>query len=112
MYPSPRRLYKFLFVFVAVIGSLLAACQPVELATSTSPGMSVGIKRDLCPNIVIQPGFQVTWTNQDTREHIVRDRPGEGSGLFDSGTLQPGDSFAFTFMQRGVFNYECSADGS
>ncbi len=95
-----------------ILAALLAACQPVELAASAAPGISVGITADLCPNVVIQPGFQVTWTNQDSREHIVRDHPGEGSGMFDSGTLRPGDSFSFTITRPGQYTYWCAADGS
>jgi len=72
----------------------------------------VAITGDLCPTIVVNVDQQVTWTNQDIREHIVRDKPAQGNGQFDSGTLQPGDSFAFTFPQEGAYTYECSTDGT
>ena len=109
---SPRFINLYLLLPALLLGGLLSACQPVELATPSAPGMSVGITGDLCPNMELQPGQQVTWTNQDTREHIVRDRPAEGAGLFDSGVLQTGDSFAFTFLEAGSYTYECTQDGS
>jgi plastocyanin len=98
---------------IIVLIGFLAACQATPtLATSSAPGISVGITGDTCPNVVVQVDQQVTWTNQDSREHIVRDKPAEGNGQFDSGTLQPGDSFAFTFPQLGSYSYECSVDGA
>ncbi|HEX6384114.1 MAG TPA: hypothetical protein VF177_05540, partial [Anaerolineae bacterium] len=98
--------------FMMVLAGCLAACQSTPpLATSTAPGISVGITADACPNVAVSADQQVTWTNQDTREHIVRHKPAEGNSQFDSGILQPGDSFAFTFPQPGRYTYECSIDG-
>ncbi len=75
------------------------------------PGISVGITNGLCPVVIVEVGQQVTWTNQDSREHIVRHKPAQGDSQFSSGTLQPGDSFAFVFLERGSYVYECSPDG-
>ena len=98
---------------VILLSGIIASCQPTPtLATSSAPGMSVGITQDNCPNMIVQVGQQVTWTNQDTQEHFVRDNSTKGSSLFDSGILQPGDSFAFTFLQPGKYTYECSEDGA
>jgi plastocyanin len=30
------------------------------------------------------------------------------AGLFDSGTINNGASFSFTFNNKGTFNYKCS----
>jgi len=103
-------------VFIAlamVLAGFLTACQSTPTSpVPSAPGIGVGITDETCPNAVVQVGQQVTWTNQDTREHIVRDRLAQGNGRFDSGTLQPGDSFAFTFLQSGSYTYECSVDGA
>jgi hypothetical protein len=93
-----------------LFGLFLVVCQPEPLATQISPGTVVGIGRDICPGIEIQVGQEVIWTNQDNREHIVRHKPTEGRSQFDSGTLQPGDSFSFTFFQAGDYPYVRSAD--
>lgn len=99
-------------LLVVLSGFFLAACGPKPLATSTAPGISVGFGADSCPIIEVQAGDQVTWTNQDNQELIVRHKPLEGNGQFDSGVLHPGESFAFTFMEPGSYNYECSADAA
>jgi len=109
-------LYKRLAVvlgLVLLMVGLLTSCQSTPpLATSSSPGMSVGISDDSCPNIGLTVGQQVTWTNQGSRDYIVRDTPTQGNSEFVSGTLQPGDSFAFTFTQPKTYTYQCSADGA
>ena len=98
---------------VLFLTAFLASCQSTPpLATSSAPGISVGISDDLCPNVIVQVGQQVTWTNQGSHEHIVRDKSVEGKSQFDSGILQPGDAFALTFSQPQIYSYECSADGA
>jgi len=109
------RLYKresSILGIVVLLGGFLAACQSQPLITPSAPGISVGITGETCPSVMVQAGQQVTWTDQDSREHLVRDKPAEGNGLFDSGKLQPGDSFAFTFPQPGSYTYQCSPDGA
>ena len=92
---------------------LLISCQSTpQMATSSPSGLGVGISDDLCPNVIIKVGQQVTWTNQGKREHIVRDITVEGKGQFDSGPLQSSDTYAFTFSQPQSYKYECSANGS
>lgn len=54
--------------------------------------------------LTVKVGTTVTWTNQDVGSHTV---------LFDdesvnSGELQPGESFEFTFSTPGTYNYHCS----
>jgi len=61
-------------------------------------------------NLVIKLGDTVTWTNQDSLNHIVAsnphpvhtDLPG-----FESGTLRPGDSYTYTFNKEGAWSYHC-----
>jgi hypothetical protein len=92
---------------------LLAACQSTpQFATLSSSGISVGITDNLCPNVIVTVGQQITWTNQGAREHIVRDSTVEGKSQFDSGSLQSGDTFSFTFSEPQTYKYQCSADGS
>lgn len=96
---------------VMLVAGLLVACQTTPpLATSSAPGISVGIADDLCPSVIVQAGQQVTWTNQGGQEHIVRAKAVEGKSAFDSGVLKPGDVFAFTFPQPESYTYECSVN--
>lgn len=107
---------KFFFVGSALLTVVvLVSCQPAAtptLATLSEPGIGVGISDDLCPTVIVQVGQQISWTNQGSQEHIVRAKSVEGESGFDSGSLQPGDSFTVTLPQPDVYQYECSADGS
>ena len=58
--------------------------------------------------LVITTGTAVTWTNNDTVAHTATST----DGVWDSGTLQPGQSFTFTFNTPGTFNYISSNDGA
>ncbi|MGH2531403.1 MAG: cupredoxin domain-containing protein [Thermomicrobiales bacterium] len=55
-------------------------------------------------SIDVEVGTTVTWTNNDTAPHTVT----ADDGSFDSGTLEPGDTFSFTFGQAGSFAYFCA----
>ena len=53
-------------------------------------------------NLTVKAGSTLTWTNTDTSaESVTSDTP----GLFDSGALSGGATFAFTFSQAGTFPY-------
>ena len=54
------------------------------------------------PNTMqVRAGTPVTWVNQDNSTHkIVSD-----TGAFESPTLNPGDTFDYTFINGGEYNY-------
>jgi len=60
-------------------------------------------------SITINPGKQVTWVNEDSAFHSVTsgfyDAP---TNLFDSGYLDPFESFTFTFEESGTYDYFCT----
>ena len=49
-------------------------------------------------------GTTVTWVNNDTVQHTVT----SDTKLFDSGPMNPGDKFTYTFTQAGSFAFHCS----
>jgi plastocyanin len=53
--------------------------------------------------IEISAGTTVTWTNNDSAPHTVT---AEG-GAFQSGRLNQGDTFSFTFDEPGTYTYYC-----
>ncbi len=54
-------------------------------------------------------GNQVTWLNEDSAFHSVTSGfYGEPSDLFDSGHLDPYESFTFNFDEKGVYDYFCT----
>lgn len=57
--------------------------------------------------LVIPQGTTVTWINNDSVPHTAT----SDTGIWDSGTLQTGGSFSFTFNDSGTFPYFCSIHG-
>ena len=59
--------------------------------------------------IVVDSGNQVTWGNEDSAFHSITsgfyDAPTE---LFDSGHLDPSESYSITFDEVGVYDYFCT----
>lgn len=60
-------------------------------------------------DIEVSAGDTVTWVNEEeSASHTVtagsEDDP---SGKFDSGNLDPGDTFEFTFEEPGTYEYYC-----
>jgi plastocyanin len=56
------------------------------------------------PNATVAAGTTVTWVNNDQTAHTVT----ADDGTFDSGTLQPGQSFSFKFDKAGTYAYHCN----
>jgi plastocyanin len=105
----------FLVGLVLFSVGVLVSCQSPAtptLAELPQAGISVGISDNYCPAVSIKVGQQIGWTNQGKGEHIVRAKSTDGQNAFSSGTLQPGDSFAVSLTQPGVYQYDCSEDGS
>jgi plastocyanin len=57
--------------------------------------------------IKTRAGGTVTWTNLDTTPHSATSL----DGLFESGLLRQGETFAFTFTQPGTYDYYCTRHG-
>ena len=67
---------------------------------------------DVCyipSNIVVEKGKSVTWLNEDSSFHSVTSGfyP-EPSGLFDSGHLDPYQSYTLSFDDLGTYDYFCT----
>ncbi len=59
-------------------------------------------------NISVKVGSTLTWTNNDTApQSVTSDTP----GVFDSGTLQPGAKWQYTFNTAGTFPYHSMGTG-
>ncbi len=53
--------------------------------------------------VAVPPGTTITWTNNGPTVHTTT----SDSGVWDSGDLQVGDNFSFTFTDPGVYWYFC-----
>lgn len=60
------------------------------------------------PNAMnVRAGDIVTWKNTDIETHTVTCGPSEDSPGFDSGLLDPGQSFEHKFEKIGQYHYTC-----
>ena len=76
---------------------------------SSRPGCE---EDDMCyipSSITVAPGGQVTWVNEDSAFHSVTsgsyDSPDD---LFDSGYMDPSESYVVTFDEAGTYEYFCT----
>src|SRR6266542_1409599 len=53
--------------------------------------------------ILVPPGTTVTWTNEGPTVHTAT----ADAGQFDSGILEAGESYSFTFTELGSYDYFC-----
>ena len=113
---------KTLFIGLLVIAVLISGCttttttRPAEPTQTPAPTetpettitapVSVDIKSStFVPDIVeISKGTTVIWTNDDGVKHTITSI----SGAFDSGNINPGQTYSYTFNQAGPFEYRCA----
>ena len=73
------------------------------------PGCDV---EDICyipSTIVVEKGKSITWINEDSSFHSVTSGfYGEPTGLFDSGYLDPYQSYTLSFDKFGTYDYFCT----
>lgn len=55
--------------------------------------------------VVVKPGTKVTWTNEDTAIHDVKDTSPLNTPV--SNSLGKGDTFSITYAQPGSYSYIC-----
>jgi plastocyanin len=111
------KIYGFLMITLILL-TLISGCVSVPPGTkSVSPEISgtalqpqamVSIKaRSFDPTtITIKAGTTVTWTNEDPMMHRVVHLPEVNHPeLFNSGPLSSGQSYSYTFQEKGRFAY-------
>src|SRR5215217_7882650 len=55
-------------------------------------------------DVAVEPGSTITWTNNGDEPHTVT----ADDGSFDSGVLNPGDSYTVAFDGQGTVTYHCA----
>jgi plastocyanin len=85
-------------VLVAVVGGVGA--RPAGAATHTVTLLDSAFTP---PAITVAVGDTVVWENADAAQHTVT----ADDGAFDSGTLDPGETFRVTFSSAGPVGYAC-----
>lgn len=76
---------------------------------SSRPGCE---EEDLCyipETVTIKAGQSLVWMNEDAAFHSVTSGTyEEPDGLFDSGYMDPADTFSYTFEDTGTYEYYCT----
>ena len=95
-------------MMLALTASVAGAQQPQDMmGQSTTPKTWKVAIEDFYfepANAAIQPGDTIMWVNEGNTPHTVT----ADDGSFDSGTLQPGESYSHTFQGAGMVPYHCS----
>ena len=89
-----------LVALVSATGILLAIAAPAAAATHQ---IQIADSAFGTATLTIRAGDTVTWNNADDRPHTVTSE----DGAFDSGNLDEGASFSFTFSEAGTYAYLC-----
>ena len=91
------------------------AASPLVTSVSIANGASVPTNEEFFVpgDVQIAVGTAVTWKNEDTAAHTVTSGTVQNNtptpdGSFDSGILNPGDSFPFVFDKAGEYPYYCA----
>ena len=102
-------------LLLLVVLSVIALLMFVPPATAQDAGVeSVPIQNAWSVNIgdnffdppqsAVEPGSTITWTNNGDEPHTVT----ADDGSFDSGMLNPGDSYTVAFDGQGTVTYHCA----
>jgi plastocyanin len=94
-----------LFGLVAVAGLLIASAAAMRPAYAEDNTVAVTVRDDRFADSrqTVPAGTTVTWTHKGNNGHTVTAL----DGSFDSGLLERGDEFSFTFSEPGIYQYIC-----
>lgn len=93
---------------LAVLSALILGAATLVLAAppSQAGGKTVTIGDTLSPKrLTVTPGTTVTWVNKDDERHRVRSEHDRDALEFDSGNLEPGERWSYTFRATGKASY-------
>ena len=99
--PSVRRSTAALVLVGAVASFLTLVAPPPTLGVEHA--VEIGDSVFSPASLTISVGDTVTWRNADDRPHTVT----ANDGAFDSGNLDEGQGFSFTFTEPGTYRYLC-----
>lgn len=88
-------------VMAAAVAALFTAA-PALAATET---VTIDNYTFTPATLNVHEGDTVIWTNHDSIPHTATALDGKS---FDSGAIDPGESWKFVFTKSGHFNYRCA----
>jgi plastocyanin len=98
------------FLVVLVVASVIFRNNPPQptnaVRVSIIPGAGSYATGYAPDNITVVIGVNntVVWTNNDNEPHTVT----ASDGSFDSGNMNPGATFTYTFTKPGTYRYICT----
>jgi len=105
---------KFLsgILVMMLLAIMIFACKKYNNNYNNSNGNSptIHMKNDAfsAGNVTVSTGSNVMWVNDDTKVHTVT----ADDGSFNSGDIQPGNSYNFTFKSTGTYAYHDAHNSS
>lgn len=91
-------------LLVAVIGVTGDSSSTSEAGPQDSSRITIAGFAFDAPTIEVAAGTTVTWINEDSAAHTVRDA---GETFAESGDLAQGETFAATYDTPGEYRYVC-----
>ena len=88
----------FVLLCLPFVGPSTGLTSPVRGATHA---VQIGDGFFSPASLTVAVGDTITWTNGDDSPHTVT------GAAFDSGNLEGGQTFSFTFQESGTFTYAC-----
>jgi len=101
--PVTRALVRALMAALGLLASLAVLSGPPPVARAADHAVLI---QDLAfgpATMTVAVGDTVTWTNADSAPHTVSAE----NGAFDSGNVDEGQTFSFTFRAPGTYDYRC-----
>jgi plastocyanin len=111
-----RLLLILLAVSIVTVFTLHAFADNSNVSINISGGSQAGqncVSAKNCydpDTIAVLPKTLVIWTNTDVTEHTVTSGNSSENNtgtLFDSGTIGPGSTYSFVFLNPGTYGYFC-----
>jgi len=96
---------------VVTIAPLLAFCPRVASGATVTVMVGPNCFCFVPPSVTINPGDTVQWSWSSSGHTSTSGTPGSPNGLWDSGFLNQGQTFSYTFNTAGSFPYYCTAHG-
>lgn len=113
-----KKLISYPFLIIIMMAFVLASCgdssSPIygdddDNDDSPGPGEVWMVGQSFTPpTLEVQAGTVVTWTNKSDLVHTVTSgTPDNPDGMFDSGDIEPGETYTYTFNNPGTYDYFC-----
>jgi plastocyanin len=103
-----RNAVRSITQYLTIVALALCIGAPATAFAQDMPSVSVQDEIFIPGQAEILAGDTLTWTQDGAEQHTIT----ADDGSFDSGIINPGDTFAFTFDASGTYPYYCQIHGA